>query len=66
MDEADREAFHQRFATLSTLSENLELHRNTVLAPLDKAAVRPFAPFGQTFGPIYLREEAERVFRRKT
>ena len=66
MDEADREAFHQRFATLSTLSENLELHRNTVLARLDKAAVRPFAPFGQTFGPIYLREEAERVFRRKT
>lgn len=53
----DIAAFHRRFVTLTTLSEETERHRNTLRGQLTAGGVARFAADGQSFGPIYLREE---------
>ena len=55
----DIAAFHRRFVTLTTLAAEHGSHRNTVAARLKAAGVHPFAPGGEDFGQIWLREEAE-------
>jgi hypothetical protein len=50
-------AFHRRFATIRTLSAETGHHRNTLRGQLAGSGVAHFAPEGQDFGPVYLREE---------
>ena len=53
----DKAAFHRRFVTLTTLSAETGLHRNTLRGQVAAAGVAPFAAGGRSFGPVYLREE---------
>jgi hypothetical protein len=53
----DVAAFHRRFATLTTLAAETGRHRNTLRGQLAAGGVARFAPDGQAFGPVYLREE---------
>lgn len=59
----DIEAFHRRFVTLTTLSSETGLHRNTVRGVLATSRVTPFAPDRQELGLVYLRAEALRALR---
>lgn len=59
---SDIEAFRARYVTLPMLIERFNEHRNTILARLRQANVRPFSPEGETYGQIYLRDEVERAF----
>jgi hypothetical protein len=52
----DIAAFHRRFATLTTLAAETGHHQNTLRAQLAAAGIPRFAPGGQDFGPVYLRE----------
>jgi hypothetical protein len=61
MSEADKAAFHERFLTLTSLAAELGQHRNTVAAAISSAGIMPFAPAGQDFGGIYLREHLGRI-----
>jgi hypothetical protein len=53
----DVAAFHRRFVTLTTLATETGRHRNTLRGQLAANGVARFAPDGQSFGPVYLREE---------
>lgn len=53
----DVAAFHRRFVTLTTLSAETGLNRNTLRGQLAAGGVARFAADGQSFGPVYLREE---------
>lgn len=57
----DISSFHQRFVTLPTLSEETGYHRNTLKTLLEASWVARFAPDGQDFGRVYLREETTRA-----
>ena len=59
----DISAFHRRFVTLPTLSDETGYHRNTVRALLTRSRVTRFSPGGQDFGPIYQRSEVAKAFR---
>ncbi|KEP70710.1 hypothetical protein DL1_16100 [Thioclava dalianensis] len=56
---SDIQVFRERFVTLPMLIERFGEHRNSILARLRKARLRPFAPEGVSYGHIYLREEVE-------
>lgn len=51
-------AFHERFVTLTTLSDETGHHRNTLKSLLKASRVARFAPGDQDFGPVFLRAEA--------
>jgi hypothetical protein len=53
----DIAAFHRRFVTLTTLAAETGRHRNTLRSQLAAAGTARFAPGGQDFGPVYLRED---------
>ena len=53
----DIAAFHRRFVTLTTLATETGHHRNTLRGQLAAAGIGRFAPDGQDFGPVYLRED---------
>ncbi len=55
-------SFHRRFVTLRVLSEETGYHRNTIKSTLEASRVRRFAPNGQDFGPLYLREDVAKAF----
>lgn len=57
MTKAQIESFHEKFVTLSTIGQETGLQRNTILARLRAAKVEKFAPEGQEFGAIYLRQD---------
>jgi hypothetical protein len=59
----DIESLHRRFVTLTTLSEESGLHRNTIRGLLVASRVSRFAPDGEDFGPVYLRNEATKAVR---
>jgi hypothetical protein len=59
----DIESFHQRIVTLTTLSEESGLHRNTIRGLLVASRVSLFAPDGEDFGPVYLRKDATKAVR---
>jgi hypothetical protein len=53
----DIAAFHRRFVTLTTLAAETGHHRNTLRGKLAAAGIDRFAPGGQDYGPVYLRED---------
>lgn len=55
------EAFHQRFLTITTMSSETGLHRNSILALIRLNSLPAFTPDGQNYGPIYLREVVQPV-----
>lgn len=59
----DIAAFHRRFATLTTPSAETGLHRNTLRGQFAAGGVARFAADGQSFGPVYLREEVVTALR---
>jgi hypothetical protein len=59
----DIAAFHERFVTLTTLSTESGLHRNTLKSKFASHAVAPFSPGGQDFGPVYRRADIAVVTR---
>jgi hypothetical protein len=61
----DIAAFHRRFATLTTLATETGHHRNTLRAQLAAAGIARFAPGGQDYGPVYLREEVVPALQRR-
>jgi hypothetical protein len=62
LTKAQIDASRQRFLTLTMLVDDSGEHRNTILARLKEAGVRPFSPGGKAFGHLYLREELEGAF----
>lgn len=58
------DAFHQRFLTITTMSSEFSLHRNSILALIRLNSIPAFAPDGQNYGPIYLREVVQPVLRK--
>jgi hypothetical protein len=54
-------SFHRRFVTLPILSEETGHHRNTIKSILEDSRFLRFAPDGQDFGPVYLREDAAKA-----
>ncbi|MFZ7091495.1 TniQ family protein [Primorskyibacter sp. 2E233] len=52
------ESYHERFVTLTTLSDETGRHRNSLKSLLEASHVARFAPGDQNFGAIFLREEA--------
>ena len=60
----DIAAFHRRFLTLRTMATEVGTGRDPVIARLDAAGVRRFAPGGVEHGPIWLRVEVETALRR--
>ena len=59
----DIAAFHERFVTLTTLSNETGHHRNTLKSLLEASQVSRFAPGNQDFGPVFLRAEAIKALR---
>lgn len=55
--------FHRRYFTSSTMELEFGLHKRTLLAKLKEAKVQPFAPSGQDFGTLYLRNEIQAVIK---
>jgi hypothetical protein len=53
----DIATFHRRFATLTTLAAETGRHRNALRGQVAAGEVTHFAPDGQAFGPVYLRED---------
>jgi hypothetical protein len=53
----DMAAFHERFITLTTISEETGQHRNTLRGFVKSEGIIPFSPEGQDFGPVYLRQD---------
>jgi hypothetical protein len=64
MSPEDIAAFHRRFLTLRTMATEFgTARRGAILARLDAAGVRRFAPGGVDHGPIWLRAEVEAALR---
>ena len=57
------ESFHRRFVTVTNLSTEFELHRNTIRGLLAASRVSRFSPDEEDFGPVYLRSEATKAVR---
>lgn len=56
---SDIDAFHKRFLTAATMENEFGIHRRTLLVKLKLAGVQFFAPKGNDFGPVFLREDVE-------
>ena len=63
MTEGDIAAFHARFMTLTSMARKFGRHQRTYLAALQSADVTPFAPNGEDYGHLYLRQDVEPVLR---
>ncbi len=59
----DADAFHAKFVTLRTLSEAQGTSWQKMSRMLQVEKVTPFSPDGQDYGNLYLKSEAESVFR---
>ena len=59
MTAADIADFHRRFVTMRTLSAETGRTIPELRADLKRAGVAVFAPEGQDFGRLFLREEVE-------
>jgi hypothetical protein len=58
MTDEDIEAFRASFTTITMLSAESGLHRNTIRHALKIAGILPFMQSGRDYGGIYLREDA--------
>lgn len=56
-------AFHQRFVTLTTLTVETGLHRNSLKSILASGKITSFSPGGQSYGSVYLREDVTALMR---
>lgn len=65
MTEANMIAFHARFMTLTTMTEEFGGHRQIYLAALRSAGVPTFMPDGEDYGHLYLRSSVEPVLRKQ-
>ena len=63
---SDAAEFHKRFLTAATMENEFGIHRRTLLAKLRAARVDFFAPNGKDVGQVYLREDVEAGFHRKS
>ncbi|MHA3980094.1 TniQ family protein [Halovulum sp. GXIMD14794] len=63
LSETDIAAFHARFFTLPTMAAEFGEHRQTLLAKLRAAGIKPYAPDGEDYGFLYLRKDVESVLR---
>ena len=63
MSPEDIVAFHRRFLTLRTMATEFGTGREAILARLEAAGVRRFAPGGVDHCPIWLRVEVETALR---
>ncbi len=61
MTKNDIAAFRSLFTTLTMLSEETGLHRNSLSRGLKMAGLMPFTPNGRSYGGIYLRQDVARV-----
>lgn len=61
---ADIAAFHKRFLTSVTMSNEFGQHWRTLIAKLKAAGVSPFSPNGADYGSLFLRAEVEVALRR--
>ncbi|MGO4910681.1 TniQ family protein, partial [Pseudorhodobacter sp. W20_MBD10_FR17] len=59
MSKANIAAFHERFLTLTTMTQEFGSHPQTLLAKVKAAGVKPFAPKGEEYGFLYLRIDIE-------
>ena len=57
MTPKDMAAFHRRFVTLTTLSDETGQHRNTLRGLFAARRITPFSPEEKDFGAVYLRED---------
>ena len=57
LSEQDIEAFHQRFLTSTTMVLEFAEARQTIIAKLSAAGVKPFGPNGEAYGALYLRKD---------
>ena len=64
MSPEDIGAFHERFVTLTTLSDETGQHRNTLRGLIAAHRIEPFSPVGQNFGAIYRREDVAQILRK--
>lgn len=58
----DIEGFRDRFITIRMITEEIESHRNTVIAVINAHKTLRFMPGGKDYGPIYLRADVEILF----
>lgn len=65
MTDEDIDAFTARFTTITILSEESGLHRNTVRHALKIAGVQPFTQNSRDYGGIYFREDAVQAVSKK-
>ncbi len=65
MTDEDIDAFEARFTTITILSAESGLHRNTVRQALKVAGIHPFAQNGRGYGGNYLREDAVQAVYKK-
>jgi hypothetical protein len=63
MSKDDIAAFHTRFATIWTMSNEREVDRNSIRSWIKAAKLRPFSPNGEDFGLLFLRDAFEAVVR---
>lgn len=59
VSEADEVAFHKRFMTLTTMATETGEDRRSLLAKLKAAGITPFAPEGEDYGALYLRQDVK-------
>lgn len=60
---SDIEEFHKRFVTTKLMRDDSGLKKTSLLAKLNASEVKPFAPNGEDYGPLYLREDVEAVLK---
>ena len=59
----DIEEFHKRFLTSKIMEAEFGQTRKALLVKLEIAQVKRFAPNGEDYGPLYLREDVEPVLK---
>jgi hypothetical protein len=64
VSQADQEAFHARFMTLSTMAMETVKDRRTLLAKVGAAGITNFAANGENYDALYLRSEVEGILNR--
>lgn len=63
MTPEDIALFHERFVTLTSLSNETGRHRNTLRGLIAEQRIEPFSPEGQDFGAIYRREDVAPIIK---
>ncbi len=62
MTAEDIAAFHEKFATMTTVAAWFGLHRNAFRLLLEKSGIRPLSPAGTDSGAIWLLDDVRVAF----